>query len=503
MKKAIPISLALLLGVVIGVVIPKLKSESPIEPTVTAVEPHAGHDHAPGEPHLTETHADAASPLDWCVEHRVPESVCTQCNPSLIAQFKQGNDWCAGHDLPESHCRLCNPGIEFPQEAALRAMEPPHELGVSVFFPTNQALCATDGALIQFASTETFARTGLTVEPARTSMEISEIEAPAEVVFDQTSASMITLPVRASVVHWLIEPGHVVREGQMLALCESPEVSRIKGEYLEASADAEKHEKDQKRQEELFNRNLIDAATYEQSQAEAKSAAARRHKSESELRSLGLDNADLTEVLEGKLTARFALRSPSAGTLVERSAPLGVALEEGIQLATVADPSKLWIEARVRDTDLDRIREGQTAVFTLEGSHLNRIESRVIWISQYLDPLTRTGVVRAKPTVDASNLRANQFGHLDFMDQSTESSVLIPRDAVQWEGCCHVVFIREAQDRYRPRKVTIAKADNAHYRVLSGLTADEWVVVRGSFLLKTELKKSSIGAGCCGLEAKS
>jgi len=66
-----------------------------------------------------------------------------------------------------------------------------------------------------------------------------------------------------------------------------------------------------------------------------------------------------------------------------------------------------------------------------------------------------------------------------------------------------VVFVREAQDRYRPRKVTIAKADNAHYRVLSGLSADEWVVVHGSFLLKTELKKSSIGAGCCGLEAKS
>jgi cobalt-zinc-cadmium efflux system membrane fusion protein len=299
------------------------------------------------------------------------------------------------------------------------------------------------------------------------------------------------------------EPGEVVRAGQMLALCESPEASRLKGEYLEACADADMHAKDQKRQEELFTRNLIDAATYEQSQSEAKSAEARRQRSEGELRALGLDDADLEEVRAGKLTARFALRSPSSGTLVERSAPLGVALEEGTELATVADPNDLWIEARVRDSDLRRIEHGQTAVFSTEGAHLDRLESRVIWISQYLDPLTRTGVVRAKPVADASNLRANQFGHLDFIDRSAELSVLVPRDAVQWEGCCHVVFVREAQDRYRPRKVTIAKADNAHYRVTSGLSAEEWVVVHGSFLLKTELKKSSIGAGCCGLEAKS
>lgn len=502
MKYAITTILAVAFGVVIGAYVlqPNLSVQAP---STVAADPHAGHDHAPGEGHEEAAQATSTAASDWCLEHRVPESVCTKCNPSLISQFKERNDWCVEHGLPESHCRLCNPGIEFPQEAAIRAMQPELDLGVSVFFPTNQAQCATDGALIQFASAETFSRTGLTVEPARTTNEIAEIEAPAEVVFDQSTASLLTLPVRASVVHWLKEPGEEVREGQMIALCESPEASRIKGEYLEACADADKHVKDQKRQEELFSRNLIDAATYEQAQAESKTADARRQKSAGELRALGLDDADLEEVRSGKLTARFALRSPSSGTLVERSAPLGVALEEGTELATVADPSNLWVEARVRDTDLRRIEQGQTAVFTTEGAHLDRVEARVIWISQYLDPLTRTGVVRAKPLMAASNLRANQFGHLEFIDQSAESSVLVPRDAVQWEGCCHVVFVREAQDRYRPRKVTIAKADNAHYRVLTGLSADEWVVVHGSFLLKTELKKSSIGAGCCGLEAKS
>jgi len=49
---------------------------------------------------------------DWCPEHAVPESQCTQCNPSLAAAFKATNDWCAEHALPESQCRTCSPELK-------------------------------------------------------------------------------------------------------------------------------------------------------------------------------------------------------------------------------------------------------------------------------------------------------------------------------------------------------------------------------------------------------
>ena len=38
------------------------------------------------------------------------------------------------------------------------------------------------------------------------------------------------------------------------------------------------------------------------------------------------------------------------------------------------------------------------------------------------------------------------------------------------------------------------------YEVLDGLNGDEAVVTQGSFLLKTEILKGSIGAGCCDVE---
>ena len=55
---------------------------------------------------------------DWCDEHQVPESMCTKCNPSLIAAFKATGDWCDEHGLPESHCLMCNPNLKIVRPPA-------------------------------------------------------------------------------------------------------------------------------------------------------------------------------------------------------------------------------------------------------------------------------------------------------------------------------------------------------------------------------------------------
>lgn len=61
-------------------------------------------------------HAEASarpgSHEDWCGGHQVPESQCTQCNPSLTAAFKATGDWCEEHTIPESQCRKCNPDLK-------------------------------------------------------------------------------------------------------------------------------------------------------------------------------------------------------------------------------------------------------------------------------------------------------------------------------------------------------------------------------------------------------
>lgn len=476
------------------------------ESLAATVDEHAGHNHAPGEHGKTTTTESTNTPSvsDWCVEHRVPESECTQCHPELVEKFKAKGDWCGGHGLPESHCRLCNPEIKFPQEEILKAstaLPSEDEVQVSLYFRPNAEICATDGALIQFASIQTAERAGITVRQVRSTDLESVLEAPAEVVFDETRTTVITTTVPALVSRWLIAPGDVVSSGQELALLQSPEIARLGAELLSSRAILETEDKELARQDELRRRDLTSARDYESQQAVTEQARASFNSVKGLMLSAGLSETDLDALLaSGQITNQFVLRSPSRGVLVERVAQLGELIDAGRAFAMVADPSSMWIEARLAEEQIRRVTVGQALTFTSDGYGLDRVGAEIIWVSRFLDPHTRMGTVRARVMDRHHNLQAGEFGRATIIERSEQQATLVPRDAIQWEGCCNVVFVREAVDRYRPRKVKLLDGSGAYYQVTGGLTPGEEVVVDGAFLLKTELKKTSIGAGCCGLE---
>jgi len=474
--------------------------------TSLETDPHAGHDHDPGEHgrEATEVAATNDDILDWCTEHAVPESQCTKCNPTLIETYKANNDWCAGHGLPESHCRLCNPEIKFPQEDILRARTielTRNDIEITLYFRPNEPVCATNDALIQFASAETAERTGLKVLTVRDAAEEYSIEAPAEVVFDETHAIVVTTTVPALVSRWAVSPGDNVRAGDILAVMQSPRITELEAQLLSAYAAYELQRKETSRHEELKSRNLISTSEYDEQCAMLEKSLAEYAGVRGFLTSAGLSETDLDELLKHRrISNTFALRASGSGMIVERIAKPGELYEAGAALAALANPEEMWIEARLTEQQLRDIEVGQEVTFSSDGRGLNRIGAEVIWVSKFLDPHTRTGVVRAMVPDKKHSLKAGEFGRVAIVEREENDVVLVPKDAVQWEGCCNVVFVREALDRYRPRKVELSEGTGPYYQVRGGLQPGEEVVVDGAFLLKTELKKTSIGAGCCGLE---
>jgi hypothetical protein len=72
------------------------------------------------------------APVNWCVEHGVPEDICGQCDAKVAADFKQKGDWCKAHNRPESQCFLCNPKLEakFADEYEMKyGKQPPKPSG--------------------------------------------------------------------------------------------------------------------------------------------------------------------------------------------------------------------------------------------------------------------------------------------------------------------------------------------------------------------------------------
>ena len=115
-----------------------------------------------------------------------------------------------------------------------------------------------------------------------------------------------------------------------------------------------------------------------------------------------------------------------------------------------------------------------------------------------MDEKTRTTKVRAELPNRDGLLRAHQFGRARIRIGEPHKALVISKGAVQRYENADMVFLRQKAGVYRPqriRTVPLGRADAVE--VSWGLKPGEEVVTTGAFLLKTEIMKGSIGAGCC------
>lgn len=198
--------------------------------------------------------------------------------------------------------------------------------------------------------------------------------------------------------------------------------------------------------------------------------------------------------------SQYELRSPVAGRIVERHVTPGEAVEDTHAMFIIADTSSLWLVANLYERDLPALHEGQPVFFTVDGLPGEGFEGRLSWISSQVDDKTRLVPVRADLANPDGLLRARMFGRARIVLRDNADVLSVPIESVQTDGCCQLVFVREADDLFVPRKLRLGASGGGYVEVLRGLREGEAIVTAGSFLLKTEILKGSIGAGCCAVE---
>ena len=160
----------------------------------------------------------------------------------------------------------------------------------------------------------------------------------------------------------------------------------------------------------------------------------------------------------------------------------------------------MWLMMDVYERDLMQVRTGLPVLFTVDGLPGHSFEGRVAWVSSTVDDRTRTVKVRADLPNDRGLLRANMFGLARIIVHDDAEVLSVPVEAVQTDGCCQLVFVQKEDTLFEPRKVTLGASAGGHVEILDGLALGEEVVTAGSFLMKTEILKSNIGAGCCEVD---
>jgi cobalt-zinc-cadmium efflux system membrane fusion protein len=444
----------------------------------------------------------------FCEAHGVPEALCHICRPWLVPVFKDMGDWCEEHDAPESLCPICSPGAGEKFRLGVVDIPPrPEGIIVETNEPTvvtpwrNQApsvTCIVEKQRIRFASREIAKNIGLEIVEVR-SRSLSETQSyNAQIDYDRNRFARLASRAPGIVHRVLKDIGDRVEEGETLAFVDSAELGRAKAQYLQAKALVGLLEKNHVREQRLVEKGVGPEKNALEAETRLTESRIQLSLAGQNLRNLGLNDEGIDALDEGKeASSLLPLTAPFDGVVVERAASLGEVVDTNAHLFAVGDTSKMWAMIDIYETDIHRVKTGQPAIFTIDGLRGETFGGRVTWISTRVDPNTRTLGARAELVNDEGILRANMFGKATITFKDASPGLVVPKSAIQWDGCCNLVFVRLSEVLYQPRKVRLGFEVGDFYEVEEGLEGSESVVTTGSFLLKTEIMKSSIGAGCC------
>lgn len=460
----------------------------------------------------------------WCDEHGVPEAICIACNAALMPKGELYG-WCQVHGVHE--CLLEHPNLaelreqvevtEADLERAARALACRPR-------PSNDSSCQLHLRRIQFESMAAVDRAGIDIALAESGEIRETLTAAGEIVFDPTQVSHLTTRTEGSI--WRVEKkiGDPVAPGDVLALVDSAEVGKAKADLLQAFVELELNQKTLARlaglEGAIAGHRIIEAET---ELAKSRVAVIQFRQ---KLGSLGLPSHELeaasqsTEQLTAEL--QFLGIPPKVRQTIDPSfananlVPI-VANREGVVIAshatpgevadrqdvlfTVADTRQMWVLLHLQLEDAPYVQLGQELEFLSDGASRPR-SGRVTWISPEVNAETRTVTVRGELDNSDGQLRNETFGTGEIVLRREPQAVLVPDEAVHWEGCCFIAFVRDrnyfdenAYKVFHTRSVRPGIRQDGKTEIIAGLLPGEVVVTRGSGVLRAELLKGNLGAG--------
>jgi cobalt-zinc-cadmium efflux system membrane fusion protein len=319
------------------------------------------------------------------------------------------------------------------------------------------------------------------------------LETTGKVQFNEERLVRVNAPVTGRVVEVLAHPGDVVEAGRRLLLLDSPDLGTAKSDYAKAVSDLERSEKAIALARDLFQVKAIAQKELRETENDYRKAMAEKERAASRLRTLGVPDAQLVEsAARTDTTTTVAVTAPRGGIVVERNVIPGQVVAYGQSdtpptLFTIADLSAMWVLADVYEPDVPKVRIGQMATVTLACCPNERYEGRVTYISDSVDPQTRTVKVRVVVPNRGRALKAEMFVKVAILTGSARILTL-PQSAIHRENGETFVLIVRGKDEYDRREVKVGVDLDGAVEVLDGITPQDRVVSTGSILLKKTAK---------------
>lgn len=378
---------------------------------------------------------------------------------------------------------------------------------------------------------------GLEVQTVHKTSLPMEISVPGKIEVIPTRQFDQHAPLSGRIAKVDVWPGEQVKEGQVLAIIDSPEMNQLAAQLLQSKVDTESEydrqqasldeevrdaeqrltlaDANRSRLKKLYQEKIaaqkdVLAANSEYDVAQIRVRTAKENRQivlkalkakielvqnplRQRLKMLGVDKDDIESMVHNQTTlTSVPVEAARSGVITAIAASPGKSIDPSVSLFTIADLSKVWATAEVYEDDMSRMKVGENVhvkVHALSGEHVN---GALTFIGSQVDPQTRTLPVRAELDNPELKLKPDMFAELYIQTSESQPMIAVPRDAVVQRTGHYVAFL-ETPEGYQPVYVKVGRNVGDSVEITEGLKEGERVVVRGAFQLGAQLTKNQGG----------
>ena len=273
---------------------------------------------------------------------------------------------------------------------------------------------------------------------------------------------------------WLVDMGAKVKDGQLLAEIDTPEVDQ-QLKQSEATLNAAQSTVDLDRLTATRYQQLLKSDGV--SQQEVDTANGNLKTDESKLRAAQAD------VERWKYLQSFKqVTAPFAGTITARLVDPGALISNGNStiLFRLADTSTLRVYANVPEDFSHHIAVGMPGSLEVPSSPGKKFAGTVVRTSGIIDPVSRTLMTELQVLNPSGELLPGEFGQVTFKLKPAGASVIVQASAVLFRPDGPQVAVVDAGGKVHMQGVKLGRDYGRTLEVLSGLDGDETVILNPS-----------------------
>lgn len=293
-----------------------------------------------------------------------------------------------------------------------------------------------------------------------------------------TQFAYIAPPFSGRVVKSYIKLGQKVKMNTPLFEIVSPDFTIAQKEFFQAQSEKELAQKELTRKQDLLDNGVGSQKELEEAISIMQIAEKEYENAYAALLVYQTNPDNMT------LGQSLIVRSPISGNVIANNIITGLYIKDDSEpIATIADISKVWISAQVKEKDIRFIHEGDEMHIHVSAYPDDVIKGTVFYVDEAVDEETRS--IRVLSVCDNKDelLKLGMYATVYFQSKAADY-IQIPEKALLQGEKDSYVFVEVSPNVYARTSVDVETTKDGVAIIADGLTSEAKVISEGGYYLK-------------------